>query len=257
VHNDAAMDEHMHNSNPTPIGVGYGTSGYIPWRQDIVPEHVDTGSTDTVQRRFDGSHRQTVLREEYPGTPDDYHIIGHSTPDTQPLPSHTTSVSYVPTHELAERVTVPPLDAVSAQAPWSVLNTRDNDAHASVAGHTAMQHFPWTGTGSGTFPSNDATRTADSVRFFASDVDGTTGTNELDQSTMTIRPGYAGPSFDWMDSSEYTFGEQQYDQHGLVLPRLHVPAYIPDGEGNDDGDTVPQYIQDQYVNAMSYSRKCG
>jgi hypothetical protein len=251
------MDENMHDVNPNAVRVEHGTFGYAPWRQDITPEHVEIDSTNTVRGVFAGSNRHAVLGEEYPGRPDDYHSIGHGTPGTQSLPSHTTPVSYAPTHEFAEQIAVPPPDAVSAQAPWSVLNPRDEGANTSIADQMAIQSFPGTGTSRSIFPSHVVNCMTDLVRFWARDQDVTVGTNDMDQSMMTIRPEDADPRFDWMNSSEYTFGGQQYDQYGLVVPQLHVPAYMPDGEGIDDGDTVPQHGQDQYVNAMSFSRKHG
>jgi hypothetical protein len=260
VYNDAAMDEYMHGSSSNPIGVEYGTSGSTPCRDDVTLEHAeidsfDSGTTDTMRGIFDGSNRQAMLGEAYPGRPDDYHSIGNGTQGTQPLTGLTTFVSYAPTHEFVERIVVPPLGTVSAQGPWSVLNPRDEGVNTSIADYMAIQDLPGTGTSSSAFLSYSFNCVTDSIRFRTRDRDGTAGTNDMEQSMMTIRAEHASPNFNWMNPSEYTFGERQYDQHSLALPQLNVPAYMPDGEGTDDGDNVPQHRQDQYVNAILYSRK--
>jgi hypothetical protein len=240
----------MRGSNSNSIGVEHGTFGSTPWRQDSPPRYVvapslDDDETNSAWPSFDGSYREVVLGDENSGRPDAYHYFVQDTTGSQPSFSNTTLTPDIPMYALSELAAVSPLGAVPAQAPWSALNTRDGAADTGIADNLALRYFPGTGTGSKAFSTVDVNSMTDSVRSFARDVDGTTGTNNMDGSMITIRPEVAVDSFGWTEPPEYPYSQAQQDRQDLTYPEVNVPEYISDEEGNGYDDTGSQNRRDQ------------
>jgi hypothetical protein len=111
-------------------------------------------------------------------------------------------------------------------SPWSGFNLRDNASNVvpdRAADQSVVQDDLW-GNGSNEFPHFGESNITESVSAFVQDVDNTADADNMDQSMMTIRPGYTHHSTQQPSSPMYAD-----DQGQNVQPRSTNIQFIVRG----------------------------